>query len=210
MVGVTRQRVSQSAPPDDLRGFPTTTHDGEVYRVARLSPWWFCVCGECRFDLDADAAHGRGTMYAADDRITGVIETIGPELIGRTIAWRFLADRTVWALAYDRPLVNADLTADAAIGYGITNELSTMVPYTVPQLWASAVDEHGWDGISYRTRFNTASVATGVALFDEAGAHPSWPAQRVCAASDPAIIADLASRSITVEDPPKLASLMVL
>ncbi len=74
---------------------------------------------------------------------------------GRIIARRrFLADRTVWALTYDRPLVNADLTAVAAIGCGVTNELSTMVPYTVPQLWASAVDEYGWDGISYRTRFN--------------------------------------------------------
>jgi RES domain-containing protein len=207
---VTRQRVVHNVAPPDLTGFPARTHDGFVYRAARCAPWWFCTCGGCRFDLEANPPHGQGTLYAGTDEITGVVETVGPELIGGTIARRFLDERNVWALAYDRAVIIADLTADEAVGFGVTNELSTMVPYGIPQTWANAFEQRGWDGISYRTRFNTAPATTGVALFDDAGSHPGWPARQVCGADDPAIVAELNRRHITVEDPPVLRSLTVL
>ncbi len=206
---MTRQRVVQKAPPDELDGFPERIHDGIVFRAARVSPWWFCNCGHCRFDLEA-AGTGQGTLYAGTDEITGVLETIGPELIGRTIARGFLDNRTVWGLAYDRPVFIADLTADEAVGFGVTNELSTMVPYGIPQLWADAFEQHGLDGISYRTRFNTGAEATGVALFVVAGDHTDWPASRVRGMNDSVMVTELNRRHVTVEDPPALVALTVL
>lgn len=207
---MTRQRVAQREPPDDLAGFPTTTHSQRVFRAARLAPWWFCSCGDCRFDLDSSSPFEQGTLYAGTDEITGVLETVGPELIGKTISSRFLIDRIVWELAYDRAVVLADLTAGAASGFGVTNELSSMVPFVVPQRWASAFERHGLDGISYRTRFNLSPKPTGVALFDAVGSHPDWPAAKVCGADHERIVSALAARNISVADPPALASLTVL
>jgi RES domain len=207
---MTRQRVAQLSPANDLDGFPTARHRRGFFRAARFAPWWFCCCGDCRFDLDAGSPFGQGTLYAGTDEITGILETIGPELAGKTISSRFLSDRIVWELNYDRAMVLADLTADAAAGFGVTNELSTMVPYIVPQSWASAFELHGLDGISYRTRFNPSPEPTGVALFDTAGSHPNWPASKVCDGNDERIVAAVAARNISVADPPMLAALTVL
>ena len=178
--------------------------------MARRAPWWFCTCGNCRFDLDGAGGTGHGTLYAGLDQVTGALETIGPEMIGGVIAREFLAARVVWALAYDRPLQLADLTDPRATGFGVTNELTTMVPYTVPQAWATAFDDIGADGISYRTRFNIASEATGVALFDIAGSHPDWPALHAGRADADEMVDELTRRSITVADVPVLGAMTLL
>lgn len=180
-----------------------------MYRAARHWPWWFCTCGNCRFDLDPGDDPPFGTLYAGTDEVTGMLETIGPELAGRAVARRFLSERTVWALAYDRPLELADLVSPGAVGFGVTNELSTMVPYDVPQQWATAFHHDGRDGVAYRTRFNTGPDATGLALFDDAGAHDDWVALAVCAGDADPILDALAERNIAVERPPRLADLDV-
>lgn len=207
---MSRVRVVQAAPAVALDRFPTHTHRSAIYRVARHWPWWFCTCGECRFDLDRTDPRGNGTLYAGTDCVTGVLETIGPEMQGGVIAREFLTSRAVWELIYDRPVRLADLTDRTAIAFGVTNELGSMVPYTVPQAWAAAFVDLGLDGISYRTRFNTAPEATGVALFDEAGSHPDWPAVSVGAADGEVIVEALHRRSITVADAPVLGALTVI
>jgi RES domain len=207
---MTRQRQRQGPPPESLEGFPPAIFDGVGFRAARQDPWWFCTCGQCRFDLGPEDPSGLGTLYAGTDPVSGVLEVIGPEFAGRPVARRFVAERTVWALAYDRPLQLADLVHRRAAGFGVTNELSTMVPYRVPQAWAKALADAGWDGISYRTRFNTSPQVTGMAWFDGAGAHGDWPATRWCDGDDPAMIEALAQFGIEVAEPPKLAALQVL
>ncbi len=202
----TRQRVVQSPPPDDLDGFPVRHHQEAVYRAARQVPWWFCRCGDCRFDIDSDATNGFGTLYAGTDPVTGVLETVGPEMAERPITRTFLAERIVWMLAYDRALVLADLCHDTAIGFGVTNELSTIVPYDVPRTWATVFADHGLDGISYRTRFSTGAAATGVALFDEAGDH-DWVAEVYARADDDEMVAALRARHIHVDDVPTSAAM---
>jgi hypothetical protein len=67
-------------------------------------------------------------------------------------------------------------------------ELSTMVQYDIPQAWAAAFDSEGFDGIDYRTRFNTGAATTGVALFDDGGAH-DWDGTRLYGADHPPVIA---------------------
>ncbi|MHB8289453.1 MAG: hypothetical protein ACYDEY_09495 [Acidimicrobiales bacterium] len=51
----------------------------------------------------------------------------------------------------------------------MTNELSTMVPYDTPRRWSAALRGSGFDGISYRTRFDTGPTSRGRALFGPAG-----------------------------------------
>jgi len=204
---VSRERVLQAGPAAALDGFPVLRRAGAFFRAARHAPWWFCRCGGCRFDLEDPVEPLMGTLYAGTDEVSGVMETIGPELVGGTISRRFLADRTVWMLSYDRPLHVAELASPAAVGLGVTNELASMTPYAIPQAWASALHQAGWDGISYRTRFNTGSVATGLALFDLAGSHPDWPAEAIGSADAPVIVSSLAARGIAVDDPPPLAAL---
>ena len=206
---MTRQRVVQGPPPSSVSGFPVTVHDDVVYRAARFEPWWFCTCGDCRFDLHGTGTPRQGTLYAGTDPVTGVLEALGPDLAGRPVARTFLARRTVWMLAYDRPVDLADLCSDAAIGFGVTNELSVMIPYTTPQQWAEAFAAEGLDGISYRTRFSTGPAATGIALFDAAGAH-DWPKTACCIANSAEIESELAGRHISVEDPPPAAALTLL
>lgn len=201
MGAVTRQRAVQGPPPDDLDQFPVRSHDGAFYRVAKFGPWWFCRCGGCRFDLMGVGDASRGTLYAGTNPITGVLETIGPEMVGRTVSSEFFRDRTVWVLAYDRALKLADLCHGSAVGFGVTNELSIMTPYEMPQAWAVALDADGWDGIAYRTRFSTGTAVTGLALFDTAGEH-DWPRQEHLPADSPEIRAELARLGIDVVDGP--------
>jgi len=204
-----RQRVTQGLPPESLQGFPIRRYQNEFYRAARESPWWFCTCGDCRFDIQGEHHSGLGTLYAGSDPITGVVEIIGPEMIERPISRAFLAERMIWTLSYDRALVLADLIQETALGFGVTNELSTMVPYDVPQAWAEAFADENLDGISYRTRFSTGKQTTGIALFDEAGAH-DWVALPYCRADDEEIVATLKNRLIDVEDIPLSSSMDVI
>jgi hypothetical protein len=201
-------RVAQGPPPGSLDGFPGRRHADVVHRFARRSPWWFCTCGDCRFDLDPAVPHGDGTLYAGVDPLTGVLETLGPELAaGGVVTRSFLAARRDWVLAYDRPLELADLTARRAVGFGVTNELATMTPYDVPQGWAEAFHDAGWDGIAYRARFDPAGDAPSVALFDVAGVHEDWPATPGPAGDDDAVVDALRALGIVAEDPPPLGAL---
>ena len=204
-----RQRVVQGLPPESLQGFPIRRYKDEFYRAAREAPWWFCTYGDCRFDIQVDHRSGLGTLYAGSDPLTGVVEMIGPEMIERPISRAFLAERTIWTLSYDRVLILADLIQETALGFGITNELSNMVPYDVPQAWAEAFVNESLDGISYRTRFSTGKQSTGIALFDEAGAH-DWVALPYCRADDEEIVDALKSRFIDVEEIPSSSSMDVI
>lgn len=165
----THQRVVQSSPVKTLEGFPLVKYGREMYRAARAAPWWFCTCGGCCFDISADHPSGLGTLYAGSDPITGVLEIIGPEMMERPISREFLSVRTIWTLGYDREVILADLSHESAVGFGVTNELSTRVPNGIPQAWAVAFADENFDGIRYQTRFSTGTQATGIALFDEAG-----------------------------------------
>jgi hypothetical protein len=180
-----------------------------MYRAARQAPWWFCTNGDCRFDLPADNPAGLGTLYAGTDPVTGMLDCIGPEMAKRTVTVAFLAERTVWALAYDRALRLADLGHAAAVGFGVTNELSTMVPYDVPQAWANAFAGEGLDGIAYITRFSTGPEVTGLALFDAAGEH-DWVTRKHCPGDAPEIVDELQARHVRVEEIPSSSMLQFI
>src|SRR5262249_12571900 len=93
-----------------------------------------------------------------------------------------------------------------------TNELSDMTPYTVPRRFAMVFDQtlgprggHRFDGIRWRTRFDTGSSSRGAAFFGDEGEH-NW----VCSIFE--IAGDLKARlharlGTAVASPPLLEDL---
>jgi hypothetical protein len=145
--------------------------------------WWFGSDGSGRFDLPAP----RGTCYLALDPESAVRERLGPVLGGRVeLPESTLADVVVSSLTLPRDVSVADVQSRRAAAYGVTRELETMVPYTVPQAWARALAQARFDGVRYGPRF-TPGQASALALFGEAG-EAGWsqdptplPAQEVVA-----------------------------
>ena len=170
---MTRARVSLRPPPSEpreLRGFPRRHVDPEtpVYRVVRrgVGPWWFSSDGSGRFDLEAP----EGTCYLATNAVGALLEVLGPELAGaRAIGHDLLAEREVRELRLPRRVRLADTASRRAVSFGITAELTTIVPYDLPRAWARALAAIGFDGIRNSVRHDPESRPEGIALFGPAG-----------------------------------------
>ncbi|GAB3437940.1 hypothetical protein GCM10027517_09890 [Phycicoccus ginsengisoli] len=200
---VDRQRPAQGRPPASLDGFPTRrlTRTTDLFRAHRSDrgPWWFGHDGGGRFDLTAP----RGTCYAALDRCSAVRERLGPVLGGRReVPASLLEEVLVSRLRLPGLREVADVQSRSAGDFGVTRELESMVPYAVPQAWASAFDDAGLGGVAYGPRF-TPGDATAVALFGRAG-QPDWPV-------DPTPVEAAAVEGVPVPlAPPRLADLTVV
>jgi hypothetical protein len=104
------------------------------------------------------------------DELVGIIEAVGPHLKpGDVVASAFLDDRSLWEWPLARSLNAANLVTRRAAGFGVTNELCDMTPYNVPQAWAGALQEAGYEAVRYRTRFDTGMIPRGLAHFGDAG-----------------------------------------
>jgi hypothetical protein len=177
-----RDQSIQKAPPSKnrLKEFPQWNKKlpQRIWRTARTAhqdPWWWSGNGCGRFDLTAG---GQGTIYLSCDRFGGLFESIGPEMSEGTIHIDELRCRRVYGLesTYVSEYRLADVNSMAAIGFGVTNEISSMTPYAMPQKWAAKFYSADFNGIIYRTRFDTRIPACGLALFGLTGSNPlNWP-----------------------------------
>lgn len=197
------EQVALGAPPADLAGFPRwRLHQGQrVYRAHRRdrSPWWFCSDMRCRFDLRGPA----GTCYVATAAVTAVRERLGARLVQAGVFPVAEADGfVVSALEYPHEAMVADTNHDAAVSYGLTRELSVVVPYDLPQQWAAAFHAHGLNGVRYAARFTTTPRPDSIAVFAAAG-QPDWTTDPE---PTPGRIAATAA-GITIIDPPRRAAL---
>jgi hypothetical protein len=109
------------------------------------------------------------------DELSGVIESIGIEIESGVVSSEYLDARRLFTIRLSSPMRVADLVSRAAIGRGVTNELSTMVPYEIPQAWAEKFDNVGLEGIRYRTRFDTGAAPKGLAQFGPKGTGTTAP-----------------------------------
>lgn len=66
-------------------------------------------------------------------------------------------------------IVCGDVSTPEAARFGVTAELTSMTPYTIPHAWAAALHAHGLDGIRYTPRFTPGAEAW--AVFGPSGAH---------------------------------------
>ena len=170
MVEVTREVVAQRPPTVPVDEFPcrTVESDADLYRAHTSSygPWWFGNVGDGRFDLRAP----RGTCYLADTPLAAVRERLGVVLGGAPLVPASLvAEVVVSRLRLPCRCRLADLQSAAAMRFGVTRELETMVPYDVPQAWARAFDRAGLQGVAYGPRFST-GPSTSYGVFGSAGA----------------------------------------
>jgi hypothetical protein len=154
--------------PGDLAGFPATRPPKLLHRVCRRAhgTWWFSADGSGRFDLRPP----HGTCYFATDAYGAIraASRLGPV----SDAWVVARDLRVvqGALAGIAELRLAATTHKRAGRYGITNELITIVPYTLPQKWAAAFREHGFGGVRHLLRHDQRGRPRGVSVFGAAGA----------------------------------------
>ncbi|WP_430335963.1 RES family NAD+ phosphorylase [Rhodococcus sp. ACT016] len=159
--------------PDELRGqFPQITVRAGVplfrTRSAKLNPWWFGTSLDNRFDLPGTA----GTCYVAESELLGLLEAwSGIRIIARADA----AVRAISTLSVSRDLIVADTTANAAIRFGVTAEISTTVDYALTQQWAAPLQDAGYHGIRYWARHELSHTSASIALFDSAGDQTDSP-----------------------------------
>jgi hypothetical protein len=107
----------------------------------------------------------------------------------------------------DFPL--ADFSDAGAIALGVTNELSTMYPYDIPQEWARALSLSGFEGITYRSRFDSRDHSLDLAIFDKAGGH-KWASGKVCDGNARQVIEILSQLGISVIGRPLLEEMTLL
>ncbi len=167
---MTRQRVTLGAPPGDgLAGFPRLHVDAAqpVYRIVRggRGPWWFSSSGEGRFDLSAPL----GTCYLALDPFSALLDVIGPDVCAGLVSTAFFEERRVRELRLPRAHAFADVADRGSVAFGVTGELHTVTPYALPQRWARAFADAGFDGVRYRLRHDPAASPDGLAVFGPAG-----------------------------------------
>jgi hypothetical protein len=163
---MSRQTPALAAPPSDLTDFPTRPCTGTWFRAhsAGLGSWWYAHDGEGRFDLTAP----NGTCYLGSHVEVAVRERLGETLVNAGSISAVEADRMVVArLGLDTTV--ADTTDQAATRYGITRELGTITPYTLPQQWAAALHAAGHAGLAYWPRFSVGGDRYAVGLFGPAG-----------------------------------------
>jgi hypothetical protein len=179
-----RTVVAQQPPRVSVAGFPIhrVGTDTTLYRAhsTALGPWWFGSDGSGRFDLPAP----QGTCYVATSAVAAVRERLGVVLGGAASVPSALLDGVVVSrLRLPQECRVANLEASRAADFGVTRELETMVPYTVPQAWARAFARVDLEGVRYAPRFTT-GPALAVALFGRAG-DAGWPADvEPCVAAD--------------------------
>lgn len=206
-----RERIAQGEPPADhaLRAFPryALTTAKELWRMHRSSanPWFFNNSGSGRFDL----ATPYGTCYLATSDVLAVVEVLGPEFVGRVVPETFFHGRVLTAVRSPRAALLANTCVARAYGFGVTAELGSMVPYDIPQQWASAFHQAGFGGVRYRSRLLPGRPGFNFALFGRSGTPRTARAGR---ARDPgaALYRRLRLRcGILVGAPPPSSSLSV-
>jgi hypothetical protein len=164
---MSRQAPALATPPSHLSDFPTRPCTGTWFRAhsAGLGSWWYAHEGEGRFDLSPP----NGTCYFGSHVEVAVRERLGVTLVSAGFISAVEAGRMVVARLH-LDMTVADTTDQAATSYGITRELGTIVPYTLPQRWATALHAAGHAGLAYWPRFSVGGDLYAVGLFGPAGA----------------------------------------
>jgi len=171
---LTRERVAQQPPAadTDLSQFPTVDKNGHLYRAhtASFGPWYFSADGRGRFDL----TNPHGTCYLADTVGAAVRERLGEQFTtDRWVAPEDAQKMVVSKLAVHLSHV-ADLESADVGNYPITQELTSMEDYQVPQAWARAFHAAGMSGIHYRGRFSY-TAGDSWAMFGAGGPDSTSP-----------------------------------
>lgn len=186
-------------PPATLTGFPIRPRSRSprtLYRIfwhrsraGRLNSAWNFTSvppGGNRFDLPSPA----GTCYWSDRAVGAVVEVFrGIKILAPVDLQR----RRLFS-AVPPPLRLADTTAPAAYSFGVTVEMSAIMPYDLPQQWAQALAAHGTEGLIGLCRHDPSGRARNIAVFGPTGTparRAGWTVERTRMDRDPQLMADL-------------------
>ncbi|MFL6200442.1 MAG: RES family NAD+ phosphorylase [Thermoanaerobaculia bacterium] len=168
-----RQSSTLDLLPDGLAGFPVRplTPQTPLFRIVRKrrNPWWFGSGMTGRFDLPEPD----GTCYLAGEPLGALLELIGPDIESGAVSSELLRERRLRELRVPEEIELSDLTSRKASGFGITAEIGSIVPYTIPQAWAAGLRAEGSGGVIYWLRHDP-SRSEGYALFGPHGERKRW------------------------------------
>lgn len=176
-----RQRPALQPPrPGDVTRVPSTGRRRPLWRACARHhprPWWFSTrtdnLAAGRFDLESP----RGTCYWALSPAAAIIEaTSDPDqAVLPVVTLGALARLSLWhAVDVARARSRLADTTRPSVPT-LTAEIATIVPYTLPWVWADAFDADGRHGVLYRARF---AIEESVALFGPMGTADDMPAAR--------------------------------
>lgn len=165
------------APPRDFASLPLTVAPVPASRLFRISRFptgepFFGRSGGNRFDDPLPAKRRRyGTCYAGFDLETAIAETVLHDdmPVGGRFAVSYADFAARWLVRFKgETLQLANLTGPSLKALGGDGELSTIVPYALPQRWSQAVHRHPQqvDGILYVSRHVNDRMA--VVVFERA------------------------------------------
>lgn len=122
--------------------------------------WYFSSDGGGRFDL----APPNGTCYLATDEYAAIREAsrVGP------VSMEWVKAREIRTIEAPEGHF-AQISHRRAGRFGLTNELVTITPYTLPQQWAAAFHARGHAGIRHFLRHDQRGRASGVSVFGPGG-----------------------------------------
>lgn len=133
-----------------------------------------------------------GTCYLASDPAGALLEVLGPFLMpGGAAPASLLEGRHLRKLQLPKKHRLANTLVDKAARW-VTAELSTIVPYSVPQAWARVLHAHGLKGIRYGSRHSTSRRRYSYALFGRAGERSWKKGKRI--AIDEKVLGNLSAR----------------
>lgn len=186
-------------PPRRLRSLPIRTVElapSKLRRVSRHASGepFFGRSASSRFDDPTRARSKRfGTCYLGLGLEVAIAETVLHDEMpvrGRfEIAASELESRFCVRFAGGSPLTLADLTGTALKSLVGSSEISTIVPYDVPQRWSRALHAHPQvvDGLIYMSRHVNSQKA--VVIFDRAAHKLGTPSYTPLPATEGALAA---------------------
>lgn len=190
-----------------VRRIPAGAVAHRIYRAygpdgSRRTPWFFSTstaAASGRFDL----SEPQGTCYFSDREYGAWLETFrGARVVLRTDVER---RRLASATRVGEPLRLADLTAAAAVRFGISLDLSAGGDYRASQRWALDLARVGFAGVIGWIRHDSTATARNLALFGTAGPRRSvrgWRTHTQPLTEAARLRADLARFRVSVIDEP--------
>ena len=128
---------------------------------------FFSTLGLGRFDPPDGAAATYGSCYFAREPIAAYIERFGsyPVTLQDVIEARQLVD-----ISPLRAVRLADVCNPVVLGqYGLTREICAVTDYDLPQRWAAALHQAGFDGVWYGPRHDPQGDLRAATLFGPPG-----------------------------------------
>lgn len=183
--------------PDELLDFPGAPPIEKLHRISEHpEPWWFSSVGRIdspdggRFDL----VEPDGTCYLAESVEGCLVEKL-LRVPTRVVVAERLDELFHTTARSTRGLHTADLSADAASGFGVNAEIHSTLDPAGARRWSIALRAAGFRALRHLVRADPTGALRGRAVFGTVGLHLRAPAGLATAIVTPLDL-DVATRAL--------------